>query len=809
MLLLVSAALTFQAPAVPNSASYAAAGKLSPAQGSLSFWWKPEADGAVFQITPKYPVTPADVTLRVTNFRGLLRLQLRDRNLRDGFGELVRVPAGRMHVAVTWSELSGAAFYVDGQRRAAVPGPVFLRSELDGISFRAGAVEDLRIYSGPLDVGGVEQLARREEPALPELNPPPAAAARYGWHAAGNIPHGSGFRVRKIAVKDARAVKRFWWKLVDGRRDTVWPSPAPDWAYRDERSHYEIRPAAEPFNVVRTVGDAEAQLDLGDLLVSPRPGNVGLHYFNFHNPLLIEAVRVDVRNGVLAEVECLRVEPLGERELATNVIPLPAARESAVRGVRVEIDAIPAQYYHFAVADPGDDGRKAIEFDARANAARMTVELEFAPYVLRAGQAMRLEASGPVKKVEWLGADLEASRAADAERRELELRDLVQSRPDAAPLTEWTEPAPPAGVPRWAWQQIKVVERVRELADWWIDNRQSPFGEFGNGPAADAVLGRMFPAVARLGGGAAKYREATRALYAANPAALWTAFELDPGRPELAEAAMEWRRVGGRVPEPRAAVAGEVGELWRWIEQRFGWLTKAEPQNVEVDLSTIERARLGPNGEVSWQGTGGQVAASVDEVREDGLRLRVFNASESGRRVRMAVHRLPHGRYDLAMEGEAVRQVTVKPGTYVDLDLPAGRVVRVDVKLVERRRPVSEMPDLAIDAFEITADARGLSIPVHNLGAAPAGRFQVQVKSAEGRVLAEAFYEGLDAPRDLRPRILVARFAELQATPGYRVEVHSGAGEESVDTNNSAVIPAKPAFVVPNSSRMAPAIVAQ
>jgi hypothetical protein len=798
MLLLVSAALTFHTAAVTSGATYRATGKISADQGTVSFWWKAR-DGVVFQVTPTYPVTPGDVCLRITHTRGIVQLSMRDRNARAVFFEAVRTGAEAdrpIHLAVTWSELSGAALYVDGKRRAAVPGPLYLRSGVDAFAFPSGDAEELRVYSGPLDIAGVEQLARRQDPVLPEVNPPPAEAGRYGWHAAANIPHGSRFRVRKIAVDDARAVNRFWWKLVDGRRDTMWPAPSADWAYPGERTDYQITPVAEPFNVVRSTGDAEAVIEMGDEIKGARPAGQELHYVNIRNPLLVDDVTVNVHNGILAEVECLRVEPLPEGEMPRGVLRLPVAREAAVRGVRVELDSVPGRYYYFAVLDPDDESRKIIEFDARANASRLVVELEFMPYVLRIGQTMKIETSSPTREVRWLGADVEASRKAHLARRRLELRDLAQSRPELAPLAEWKEPPPPDGVPRWAWQQVKLVARARQLADWWIDFRQIATGQFGNGAAADADLARLLPVVARLDGKVERYRQSTRLLLRSNPAAVWSAYELDAGNPELAEQAMELQRAG--IPfERRDVTVSDVekyqSDMWQWLEQRFEWLTTGEPQRVAVDLAPLEAIRLGPRRDVSWENTGGEIAAVVDEAREDGVRVRVFSLSSFGRRIRMGAWSLAHGEYDLSVAGEAPRRVTVKPPAYFEVDLPSRRVTAVELKLRERRTPVSEMPDLAVVSREIEGSERGLSIPVHNLGKAAAGPFRVTVKWPDDRVVAEAAYAGLEAPRDLRPRILLARFAELQATPGLRIEVRLESGEDALDSNNRAEVKPRPA----------------
>ncbi|MEA3400414.1 MAG: LamG-like jellyroll fold domain-containing protein [Armatimonadota bacterium] len=81
-----------------------------------------------------------------------------------------------------------------------------------------------------------------------------------------------------------------------------------------------------------------------------------------------------------------------------------------------------------------------------------------------------------------------------------QLRELVPDDRDVRAYYHWThywEPKPrveleppPEGVPEWAWYQVKVLEKCRQVAHWWIDNRQVETGEFGSndGPNDDSVL---------------------------------------------------------------------------------------------------------------------------------------------------------------------------------------------------------------------------------------------------------------------------------------------------------------------------------
>ena len=181
----------------------------------------------------------------------------------------------------------------------------------------------------------------------------------------------------------------------------------------------------------------------------------------------------------------------------------------------------------------------------------------------------------------------------------------------------------------------------------------------------------------------------------------------------------------------------------------------------------------------------------MEEAREDRIRLRLFALSRSERRINMRVWRLAHGDYELSVGAAPKVRVTLKPQSLVELDVPPHEIVQVELKLVERKLPVAAMPDLALEAREISSDTRGLMIPVHNIGSAAAGPFRVTVHSPDGEVLAEAAYAGLPSPTDLRPKVLLARFAELKTAPGLRITVRlDRGGEESNDSNNEVVLPA-------------------
>jgi len=61
------------------------------------------------------------------------------------------------------------------------------------------------------------------------------------------------------------------------------------------------------------------------------------------------------------------------------------------------------------------------------------------------------------------------------------------------------EPQPVPGVPLWAFRQLEDLKLVRQFVDWWIDNRQVPYGDFGGGISDDVDLTQQWPGLALMG----------------------------------------------------------------------------------------------------------------------------------------------------------------------------------------------------------------------------------------------------------------------------------------------------------------------
>jgi hypothetical protein len=105
-----------------------------------------------------------------------------------------------------------------------------------------------------------------------------------------------------------------------------------------------------------------------------------------------------------------------------------------------------------------------------------------------------------------------SKRLARYARLDAELSDLLKVDPKNPHGREmWAElnpeqpgvpvalPVAPAGVPKWAFLQVEDLKRVRHFIEWWIDNRQDAYGDFGGGISDDDDLTQQWPPLALMG----------------------------------------------------------------------------------------------------------------------------------------------------------------------------------------------------------------------------------------------------------------------------------------------------------------------
>jgi len=96
-------------------------------------------------------------------------------------------------------------------------------------------------------------------------------------------------------------------------------------------------------------------------------------------------------------------------------------------------------------------------------------------------------------------------------RFEGDIRDLMRVNPDHVPGRNYFAvgvagehlksplPPTPAGIPDWAFLQVELLSRTKTFANWYIEHRQSDFGDFGGGISDDTDLLNLWPGIALMG----------------------------------------------------------------------------------------------------------------------------------------------------------------------------------------------------------------------------------------------------------------------------------------------------------------------
>ncbi len=224
--------------------------------------------------------------------------------------------AAWQHIAFAWDETKGVTLYVDGKEVVRKDQTADLDTGLDQFGLagrvlaphqvqsrynfmRGSDVDDIRVYDRMLSPANVAALAVKGEPGpLPAADPQGERQAwlhRYGWDKG--LPpllDAPVTRVRKVEFADAKDLKEWMWKGVDGIAETTWPGvynrsrlpgrddyfELPDWnVYVEGGKRYDLTvPAGERFNRVELRGAAYGSLswtgDGKDSVLATRPKGV-------------------------------------------------------------------------------------------------------------------------------------------------------------------------------------------------------------------------------------------------------------------------------------------------------------------------------------------------------------------------------------------------------------------------------------------------------------------------------------------------------------------------------------------------------
>jgi hypothetical protein len=287
-----------------------APGNIQAQRGTLSFFWRSreavgEAPFVIFRVGYADHSSWDMAFLRIDwNGHGF------DAFVTDANLSRVRVsfklpanpaPDAWQHIAFAWDESVGVRLFVDGKEVARKDQKADLDTGLDQFGMagrvmaphqvqsrynfmRGSDLDEIRVYNRMLDPAGIAALAAKAEPA-----PAPAPAAadagkraawlhRFGWDVASPpVLDDKVTSVRKVEFADAKDLKEWMWKGVDGIAETTWPGvynrsrlpgrddyfELPDWnVYVEGGKAYTLTvPATEKFNRVEIRGAAYGGLD--------------------------------------------------------------------------------------------------------------------------------------------------------------------------------------------------------------------------------------------------------------------------------------------------------------------------------------------------------------------------------------------------------------------------------------------------------------------------------------------------------------------------------------------------------------------
>ncbi|MES1971160.1 MAG: LamG-like jellyroll fold domain-containing protein [Pseudomonadota bacterium] len=283
--------------------AWRAPGNIYAQRGTLAFFWRPrtpvgEAPFVLFRVGFADHSSWDMAFLRIDwNGHGfdafVTDANLARRRVSFRIGQLPAADQWK-HIAFAWDETVGVRLFVDGREVARQDGPADLDAGLDQFGLagrimsphqvqsrynfmRGSDIDEIRIYDRLLGAADVAALADNREPAPVTSSDYDARRAawlhRYGWDG-GSPPAltSETTTIRKIEFADAKDLKEWMWKGVDGIAETTWPGvynrsrlpgrddyfELPDWnTYVEGGRNYDLTvPAGARFNRIEIRGAA-------------------------------------------------------------------------------------------------------------------------------------------------------------------------------------------------------------------------------------------------------------------------------------------------------------------------------------------------------------------------------------------------------------------------------------------------------------------------------------------------------------------------------------------------------------------------
>ncbi|RVT95053.1 LamG domain-containing protein [Sphingomonas crocodyli] len=301
--------------------AWRAPGNIRAARGTLAFFWRArtpvgEAPFSIFRVSFADHSSWDMAFLRIDwNGHGF------DAFVTDANLSRVRVswamptppaPDAWHHIAFAWDETMGVRLFVDGREVARKDQKADLDSGLDQLGMagrvlsphqvqsrynfmRGSDFDEIRVYASALDTDAVAALAAKGEPTLKPATDSAARRTawlhRYGWDRT-TPPRLDApvTRFRKVEFADAKDLKQWNWKGIDGIAETTWPGvynrsrlpgrddyfQLPDWnVYVEGGKRYDLTvPPGERVNQVEIRGAAYGTLSWNDRKVISRAEGV-------------------------------------------------------------------------------------------------------------------------------------------------------------------------------------------------------------------------------------------------------------------------------------------------------------------------------------------------------------------------------------------------------------------------------------------------------------------------------------------------------------------------------------------------------
>lgn len=222
------------------------------------------------------------------------------------------------------------------------------------------------------------------------------------------------------------------------------------------------------------------------------------------------------------------------------------------------------------------------------------------------------------------------------------------------------------------------------------------------------------------------------------------------------------------------------------VEQPSEWLQRERLGGV-----ALRRNQTWPGNTVSWRfaeaGAAEKVAILVPGATRERFRVQAWNTAAAEQAATMTTWNVAAGRWTVRRDGGPPETVTLERSASLPLRFAPGATT-YEFALAEAGEPAEARADLGIGRDDVVRRGRTVTVTVHSLGArAVSAGGRAVLEGADGRVLAAATLPAMEAPADLRPRIVAVRLTVPAGASPARVRVALPGDAAEVTRLNNAV----------------------